>query len=71
MSAQDVQAKLDAATLALSKTTSSYTQMVADHGKDWTKWPKSSNWYVALTAIAAARNELISSTLKAAFTASA
>ena len=56
-SAADVQAKLDAATTALAKTTSSYSAMVKKHGADWTKWPVTSNWYVALSQIRAARTE--------------
>lgn len=54
---QDVQAKLDAATAALAKTTNSYTGMVKNYGSDWTKWPTGSNWYIALTNIKAARTE--------------
>jgi hypothetical protein len=56
-SPQDVQAKLDAATAALAKTTSSYQQMVVRYGTDWTKWPATSQWTIGLTDIAAARAE--------------
>lgn len=70
-SPKDVQSKLDAAVTQLQKTTSSYTSMVKMHGSDWTKWPNTSHWYLALSAIKAARDEvgslIASSTLKADF----
>jgi hypothetical protein len=55
---QDIDAKLDAAVSALSNTTSSYKQMVAKYGSDWTKWPATTNWYIALSNIAAAKTEV-------------
>lgn len=54
---QDVQAKLDAARTAITKTTNSYPAMVKKHGSDWTKWPTGSQWYIALNNIQAARVE--------------
>jgi hypothetical protein len=56
-SPQDVQAQLDAATLALSKTTSSYQQMVAKYGTNVAKWPATASWTMGLADIAAARAE--------------
>lgn len=54
---QDVQTKLDAADMALSKTNKSWPQMVKTYGSDWHKWPTTSQWYVALSAIENARAE--------------
>ena len=69
---QSVQAELDSAITYLSQTTSSYSQMVKAHGSDWTKWPTSSNWYLALSTIAQARKDVGSLTtlkLTASFSA--
>jgi hypothetical protein len=55
---QDVQAKLDVATAALAKTTLTYPAMVKKYGSDPTKWPPTSYWFQALTAVAAARAEV-------------
>lgn len=53
----DVQAKLDTATVALAKTNKTYTSMVKTYGSDWTKWPQTSQWYIAKKAISDARAE--------------
>ena len=58
VSPQDVQAKLDSVISYLQKTTSSYKQMVTKYGSDWTKWPPTSNWYLALSEIKDARAEV-------------
>jgi len=62
----DIQSKIDAGTLALSKANKSYPQMVKSYGSDWSKWPTSSQWYIALSNFAAARKELSQLTLLAA-----
>lgn len=54
----DVQSKIDAGTLALSKANNSWDQMVKKHGSDWRKWPTSSQWYIAMSSFAAARAEV-------------
>lgn len=56
--ATDVQVKIDAAVTALKKTTATYPYMVKTYGTDWTKWPVTSNWYVAFTQLAGARAEV-------------
>lgn len=55
---QDVQVTLDAATTALAKTTKTYPSMVKTYGSDWTKWPPTSQWYLARKAISDARVEV-------------
>lgn len=54
---QDVQAQLDIAINSLKKTTISYPDFIKRFGTDWTKWPKTSRWYIAVNAIATARKE--------------
>jgi hypothetical protein len=54
----DVQAKIDAGNLALSKTTNTYPYMVRKYGSDWKKWPVATQWYIALSNFAAARSEV-------------
>jgi hypothetical protein len=54
---QDVQAKLDAAATALTKTTKTYPAQVKLYGSDWTKWPHTSQWYIARKQISDARAE--------------
>lgn len=55
---EDVNAKLDSAVSNLKKTTSSYSAMVKKYGSDWTKWPKTTNWYLALNSIQLAESEI-------------
>jgi hypothetical protein len=54
---KDVQAHLDIATFNLKKTQISGINFIKEHGTDWTKWPKTSFWYIAFQAIAIARKE--------------
>lgn len=42
---------LDQAIAQLLNTSSSGKQMVAAHGPDWTKWPKTTAWYKALALL--------------------
>lgn len=68
---QDVQAKLAGALSHLAATTSSYAAMMMMYGSDWHKWPKSSNWWIALTDIENASLEagqLVTPKLAAGFT---
>ena len=51
----NTQQEIDAAVGYLEKTTSSYAQMVKQHGADSSKWPVSSNWAKALNMLAEAR----------------
>lgn len=70
MTPEQIQAELDAAVVALAKTTSSYHQMVSKYGADFTRWPKTSSWYIGLTHIANARaavSGLTTKVLTAAF----
>lgn len=53
----DVQAQLDIAVAALAKTNKTYPSMVKTYGSDWTKWPQTSQWYIARKAISDARAE--------------
>ena len=55
--AADIQKKLNTATNYLVQTQTSGVNFVLAHGKDWTKWPKNSPWYIAFNAIYAARKE--------------
>lgn len=61
---QDVQAKLAAAMTALSKSNNSWPYMVRTYGADWTKWPKTTQWYIALSTIQAASAEAGQLTVK-------
>lgn len=54
---QDVQAKIAAGMTAMEQTTTQGTKWVSQHGSDWTKWPTSSNWYVAFSNFASASAE--------------
>lgn len=68
---QDVQTKLAGALSHLAATTSSYPQMKTKYGSDWHKWPKTSNWWIALTDIENASVEagqLVTPKITAAFT---
>lgn len=58
-----VASDIDNAVSHLKLTTSSYTQMTKKYGSDTSKWPVTSQWSMALTALASARK----SQLKAAF----
>lgn len=69
---QDVQALLDTAVDHLKRSRSTYAQMVGKYGADPVKWPHTSQWYLALVAVAAARaaaGQIQVNTLTAAFTA--
>lgn len=54
----EIKKKLDAVKIALSKTTSSYPQMVRKYGSDPLKWPSGTQWYIAESNLAAATNDL-------------
>lgn len=60
------QAEITVALGYLAKTTSGYKSMVTKYGSDWTKWPATSNWYLALAALRRANADL-SQVLTAAF----
>ncbi len=72
MTPAQIQAELDAANVALSKSNNSWPYMVRKYGADWTKWPKNSQWFIALNHIRTAHDALSAPTarLTADFTVS-
>jgi hypothetical protein len=67
----DVQVELDNVITSLKKTTISYPDFIKRFGTDYTKWPKTSRWYMVFHAIETARKEagqLVAQKLDADFT---
>lgn len=54
----EIQQVVDNALADLSKTTMSYAQLEKKYGKDWTKWPHTSNWYKALSNLIQIRKDV-------------
>ncbi len=69
MTPAQIQAELVAANVALAKSANSWPYMVRKYGADWTKWPKTTQWYIALNHIKTAHDALSAPTkvLTAAF----
>ncbi len=59
-------AEIDSAISHLQRTTSTYPSMVKKYGPDPAKWPATSQWYMAMADLAAAR-KAASPQLKASF----